>query len=178
MNKISEKEAIKLLKKYSSSEDDFKKVLRHCKSVSKVAVDIGKKVKDVDLDFVKSASLLHDIGRFQSGLKGKEVIKHGIIGADILRREGLYEHALVAERHLGAGISREEIEEQGLSLPLNDYIPISREEKIITHADNLIFGHRVGTIEEAVERFRDELGEKAAKKVEKLAKEVEDMKKG
>ncbi len=178
MKKISEKEAIKLLKKHSNNEGNFKGVLKHSKAVQKVALDIGRKVKDVDLDFIKTASLLHDIGRFKTGIKGKDVVKHGIFGADILRKEGLREYALVAERHMGAGISREDILEQGLELPLNDYIPISKEEKIICHADKLVFGHRVGTVEEAVEKFRKELGEKAGKKIRKLAEEVEGLKKG
>jgi uncharacterized protein len=168
MKKMTEKEAVKLLKKYSKNKDDFNKVLRHSKAVMKEAVRIGEKVKDVDLDFIKSASLLHDIGRFQKG-----PLEHGVAGASILRKEGLNDHALVAERHLGAGISKEEIIEEGLRLPLKDYIPISKEEKIITHADSLVFGYKIKRTEDAVKRFTDELGEKVGKKVKKLADEVE-----
>jgi len=176
MKKISEEKAIKLLKKYAPDNNAFSGVLQHSKSVQKVALDIGKKIKDVDLDFIKSASLLHDIGRFQVGPGfGGKGIKHGIFGAEILRKEGLERHALVAERHLGAGISKEDIGEQGLELPLNDYIPISKEEKIIAHADNLVFGDRKGTVEEAVDRFSEELGKKVGRKVKKLAREVEGM---
>jgi uncharacterized protein len=171
MKKISEKEAIKLLKKYAKSEKDFKNVLNHSKSVQKVALDIGKRIKDIDLDFIKTACLLHDIGRF----KCKENVKHGILGGEILRKEKLLEHALVAERHLGAGISEEDIKEQDLNLPLKDYIPISKEEKIITHADNLVFGYRIGNLGKAVDRYDKELGKKVAKKIKRLAKEVEGM---
>ena len=169
MKKITEKEAIKLLKKYSKNEGDFNKVLKHSEVVKKKAVRIGEKVKNIDLDFIKSASLLHDIGRFQSG----PTVKHGVLGGDILRREGLDKHALVAERHLGAGISREEVIEQELSLPLNDYVPVSKEEKIIAHADNLVFGDKLKGTKDAVKRFADELGEKVGKKVKKLADEIE-----
>ncbi len=172
MKKISEKGAIALLKKYSGDEGAFKGVLKHSKAVQKLALGIGKNAKDVNLDFIKSASLLHDIGRFQCG---PDAIKHGIIGGDILRKEGLPEHALVAERHLGAGISKEDIAEEGLELPLGDYIPVSKEEKIIAHADNLVFNTRVGSVEEAVERFDKELGEKVGRKVRKLADEVEEL---
>jgi uncharacterized protein len=172
MDKITEKEAIKLLKKYSKNNEDFKKVLGHSEVVKNKAVDIGKKVKNIDLDFIKSASLLHDIGRFQCG---PDKVKHGIVGAGILREEGLDKHALVAERHLGAGISKEEVIEQGLELPLNDYIPVSKEEKIIAHADNLVFGDKLKKVEDAVSRFRKELGEKVSKKVKKLADEVEKL---
>ena len=176
MKKISEKEAVKLLKKYANNEKNFNGVLAHSKAVQKVALDIGKKVKDIDLDFIKSASLLHDIGRFQSGLGGKDVVKHGIFGAEILRKEGLLDHALVAERHLGAGISKEDILEQGLELPLKDYIPVSKEEKIICHADNLIEEDKRILLKKAVERYEKELGKKAGRKIKKLAREVEGMK--
>jgi len=174
MKKISEKDAIRLLKKYSQSKQSFKRILGHVQVVKKLAVDIGKKVKDADLDFIKTASLLHDIGRFQVG---PDTVRHGVIGSEILRGEGLPDHALVAERHLGPGISKEEIIEHGLDLPVQDYIPVSREEKIICHADNLIFGHRKGTLKEAVERFNKELGKKVGRKVKKLAEEVEGMSK-
>jgi len=177
MKKISEKEAIRLLKKYADSEKNFEGVLAHSKVVQKLALDIGKKIKDVDLDFIKTASLLHDIGRFKSGIKGKNVVKHGIFGADILRKEGLYEHALVAERHLGAGISKEDIIEQGLELPLQDYIPISKEEKIICHADNLVGHCKEISLQKAIGRYEKELGKKVARKIKELAEEVEGMKK-
>lgn len=176
MRKISEKEAIRLLKKYSTTKNDFNKVLRHSKAVQKVALNIGKKVKNIDLDFIKTASLLHDIGRFECRPESKDSIKHGIIGRDILMKEGLPEYALIAERHLGAGISKEDILEQGLELPLKDYIPTSKEERIIAHADNLVSYDKMIGVEEAVERFSKELGKKYGKRVKKLAEDVEGMK--
>ena len=60
---------------------------------------------------------------------------HSLLGADILRNEGLEKHALVCERHTGAGISAKEIEQQNLPLPHKDVIPISIEEKIVAYAD-------------------------------------------
>ena len=176
MEKLSEKEAVKLLKKYSKSEDSFKRILAHSKTVKNVAIGIGKKIKDVDLNFVKSAALLHDIGRFQFGPNNLDGIKHGIAGAKILRKEGLSGHALVAERHIGAGISKEDIEEQGLPLPMQDYVPVSKEEKIVAHADNLVFGDNVKSVDDAVERFSREVSKKVGKRVKKLASDVERMK--
>ncbi len=61
---------------------------------------------------------------------------------------------------------------------MKDYLPVSKEEKIISHADNLIFGNKHGTLGMVIERFRKELGEEYVKRVKKLAKEVEEMKKG
>ncbi len=175
MKDITEKEAIRLLKKYCSDNNSFKKILAHSKIVKKVALNIGKKIKGVDLNFIKCASLLHDIGRFQCITKQEDIVKHGIIGSAILRKEGLPKYALAAERHLGAGISREEILEQGLNLPLKNYIPKSKEEKIIAHADNIVFDQRIGTVEESVKRFSKELGKKVGLKIKKLAEDVEGM---
>ncbi len=64
-----------------------------------------------------------------------------------------------------------------MELPPQDYIPVSNEEKIICHADKLVFGGRVGTVEEAVEKFSKELGKKVGKKIKRLAEDVEEMKK-
>jgi len=176
MKRLSEREAVKLLKKHACDDDAFKGVLGHAKAVRKFAKEIGDNVKGVDLDFIETASLLHDIGRFKCRPGSKNAIKHGVVGGEMLRDEGYEEYALVAERHLGPGISKEDVLEQGLDLPARDYIPISKEEKIIAYADNLIFGERRGTVEEAVERFGNELGKKVGKRVKKLADEVEEMK--
>lgn len=175
MEKVSEKEAIRLLRKYANSKKDFDGVLKHSRAVQRLAIEIGKKVKDIDLDFIKIASLLHDIGRFEYGPGSRDSIRHGVFGGKLLRKENLGRYALVAERHLGAGISKEDILEQGLSLPLKDYIPISKEEKIITHADNLVKYYKRISLQQAVRRYEKELGKKVAKKIEKLGRGVEKM---
>ena len=172
MEYVTEKRAIELLRKYAPSEEDFKAVLAHAKAVQKAAVKMCRKVK-CDVNFVKTACLLHDIGRFQC----IKPIWHGLVGAKILLEEGLPRHALVAERHLGAGISKEDIREQKIDLPLKDYVPKTAEEKIVAHADNLVFGARIGTLKEAVDRFSKEIGKKCGKKVRALGKEIERLKK-
>jgi len=174
MRRITEKGAIALLRKYSTDGDSFDKVLKHVETVRKVALRIADEIPGVNIQFISIGSLLHDIGRFDCWKK--DGIKHGIRGGEILRKEGLPEYALVAERHLGAGISKEDIKEQGLNLPLKDYMPVTKEEKIITHADNLVEQDREISLHEAVERYDKELGRKAADKIRNLAKEVEGMK--
>jgi len=175
---MNEKQCIELLKKYAHDEEIFKKVLEHSKAVQKVALRIAEDIvangHHVDIKFLIGACLLHDIGRFKTGKNGKDIIQHGVLGAEILRKEGLDErYTLVCERHLGSGISKEDIQEQGLDLPLKDYIPESIEEKIISYADSLIFGNREGTIEEVYERYRKEVGEKLVEKTKKLHEAVE-----
>ena len=181
---MDKKQCIELLKKYAPNEESFKKVLDHSKAVQRAALRIAEDIiangRHVDINFIITASLLHDIGRFQCPPGTKESIKHGIIGAGILRKEGLDErYALVCERHIGSGITKEDIQEQKLDLPLKDYMPESIEEKIITYADNLIFEgendtwDREGTIEQAIERYRKEVGEKLAQRTKKLHEEIE-----
>ena len=170
---MNEQQAIDLLKKYSSDEVAFKKVLSHVQAVQKAALRIAERIPDVDKEFIATASLLHDIGRFQFPPGSKDAIRHGIAGGEILRKEGFAKHALVAERHIGAGISKKDIIKQKLRLPHKEFMPRSKEEKLIAHADNLIFGDKEGTLQMAIDRFRTELGEEYAKRVKRLAKEVE-----
>ena len=168
---MNEKKAITLLKKYSSSDTAFKAVVGHVKAVQKLALEFAEGT-DVDKKFIKMASLLHDIGRFNHPPGTKKSLHHGVDGSAILRKEGLNEYALIAERHLGAGISKLDIKKQKLDLPIKDYLPKTKEEKIITCADNLIFGNKRGNIEMALDRFLKELGKEYAERVKKLYKEV------
>ena len=85
--------------------------------------------------------MLHDIGMFltdspEIDCHGKEpYIKHGILGRQILEKEGLPKHALVCERHIGVGLSLRDIVDQQLPLPHRDMLPVTLEEKIICYAD-------------------------------------------
>ncbi len=56
----------------------------------------------------------------------------------------------IIERHLGAGIPKDEA--IILGLPPKDYMPMSLEEKIVAHADNLIENDHEHRIEMEVEK--------------------------
>ncbi len=60
-----------------------------------------------------------------------------MLGAALLRSDGLGEDcARVAERHTGAGLSREDIARQHLPLdPDGDYMPQSTLERLVCYAD-------------------------------------------
>ena len=58
---MTEKEAILLLSKYAKDKRDFDAILKHSKAVQKVALRIAKKIKGIDIEFIRTASLLHDI---------------------------------------------------------------------------------------------------------------------
>lgn len=119
-------------------------LLRHSRSVAGLAADInrrmGSPLPEAD---VRSAAMLHDIGIFLTdapgiGCHGTEpYIRHGVLGADLLRREGCPEHiARVAERHTGAGIAPDDIDEMGLPLPADrDLMPRTLLERLICYAD-------------------------------------------
>ncbi len=132
---------LKLLKKYSSSQKDFEVVANHSLAVLEKALNIirKKKLYQIDLDLVIAGCLLHDIGAFEFmrnfHLKQNDYIKHGIIGGTILRKEKLNKIALIAERHIGAGISKEEIIENNFPLPKRNFLPITLEQKLVCYAD-------------------------------------------
>ena len=65
-----------------------------------------------------------------------QYIQHGIIGAELLRAEGLEAHARVCECHIGVGLSIQDIIEQNLPLPHRDMLPETLEEKLVCYADN------------------------------------------
>jgi uncharacterized protein len=199
--RFNEDAALKLLKKYAPDERRLEIVLNHSRAVQKMALKLVEgfsaercrqngldkkntdkeliRVASLDKEFIKVASLLHDIGRFRFPPKtGIESIKHGIEGAKILKEEGWpAKFQLVCERHIGVGIRRKDIIEQKLPLPEQDYVPLTNEEKIITYADNLVEGKecRIVKEEEIVERYRKELGEEHAKRVEKFHKEIHEI---
>ncbi|MDO8481445.1 MAG: HDIG domain-containing protein [Nanoarchaeota archaeon] len=171
---ITEEQAVALLRKHITSDEIFHKILAHVQKVKEIALRIGKQVPGVDLELIRIGSLLHDIGRYKAGL-GKEGIKHGIIGGEILRKEGLPESlALIAERHIGAGITKKEILAKKLPLPPQEYVPVSKEEKIIAHADNLVFGHVEKPFSAVVERYTQELPDQVDRFIA-LKDEVEGM---
>ena len=117
--------------------------MRHCESVAQLAVEIaGRCGLDIDIRTVHEAAMLHDIGICMTdardiGCEGTEpYIMHGLLGARMLRAEGMpEEYARVAERHTGAGITREDIERQGLPLPPGDYMPETVLERLVCYAD-------------------------------------------
>jgi len=135
-------------------------------------VNIAKRISAhghaVDIRFIETASLLHDIGRCRT-----HGITHGIVGAAILKDYPAY--ALVCERHIGAGIDSKEA--KSLGLPEKDYIPVSLEEKIIAHADNLVSGDRIVSIEDTLKHASEKLGKDhpGVKRIKDLADYIEGL---
>lgn len=130
-------------KYYTKNTPLYNLLIAHSKSVAELAIEIVASHPELGADatFVYEAAMLHDIGIYLTNapkifcLGEKPYIMHSLLGARILRKEGLEKHALVCERHTGAGISAKEIKQQNLPLPNKDVIPLSIEEKIVAYAD-------------------------------------------
>ena len=136
--------AIMLLKKYYPQNSiAFQYLHSHSISVAELAVYIALKHPELspDIEFIRTAALLHDIGIFMTyapkfGCLGEHpYLAHGYLGRELLEKEGYPDHALVCERHVGVGITREDIIRDNLPLPLRDMIPLTIEEEIVCYAD-------------------------------------------
>ena len=135
-----------IIDKYYPEETPLKEILiRHSISVTDKALEIAENHPEWDLDeeFIEEAAMLHDIGIFLCDADGiqcfgtEPYIRHGLLGAELLLKEGFPRHARVCARHTGTGITIQDIREQNLPLPLQDYRPEILEEQIICYADKL-----------------------------------------
>ncbi|MBP5258351.1 MAG: HDIG domain-containing protein [Prevotella sp.] len=157
---------LSLINKYYPADDALRRLLLdHSQSVMRKALQIVSSHPEFNADaaFVEEAAMLHDIGVFRCDAPGiychgtEPYIRHGVIGAEILRAEGFPRHARVCERHTGAGISQEEVVSQHLPLQLRSYLPETIEEQIICYADKFFSKsrpEREKTYEQALHSLR------------------------
>ncbi len=154
------------------------KVRRHCKKVSEVAEEIALKT-GADTEIVREGALLHDIGRATT----HDPFYHFIASGEILRKEGCDERVVrIAERHFASGMTEEEA--KAFNLPPGDYMPHTVEEKIVSLADNLVFGDKRATFDQFLKRL-DELEEqekdkawftrRTRKRAKEIRKELEEL---
>lgn len=176
----------KLLRKYcAGNEELFQVLLLHSRQVANRALSIADKHPEWNINrmFLQEAAMLHDIGCCRVNapaihcMGSEPYIRHGLLGGEILRAEGMPQHARVAERHTGTGLTREEIIRQALPLPPQDFTPETLEECIICYADKFYSKtHLDGTKSYAqalhsLEKF----GEKGMKTFQKWHDEFEPM---
>ena len=88
-------------------------LLTHSRSVADKSLWIADRHPELSLDkdFLYEAAMLHDIGIFFLQMRQVSIVLvtslyicHGYLGADLMRGEGYPRHALVCERHTGAGL--------------------------------------------------------------------------
>ncbi|ABE51368.1 TIGR00295 family protein [Methanococcoides burtonii] len=163
---LSGSDALKLLKDEGCADN----VIRHCQVVSETAVSIAcelqEKGQKVDIQLVEVGALLHDLGRSRT-----HGIKHAIEGASIAEKLDLDPRIIqIIKNHIGAGITSEEAKVMGL--PEVDHLPISTEEKIVAHADNLVMGDKRVPLARCIRRMHDRnISKEAIQRVQALADE-------
>ena len=165
-------------KYYNGNPELLKILLKHSKAVAEKAIAIAKAHPELPIDrqFLLEAAMVHDIGIIKTNAPdiqcfGTEpYIRHGVLGAEMMRAEGYPLHARVCERHTGAGLSLKEIEEQSLPLPHEDLLPETLEEKLICYADKFFSKTRLDrekTLEQA-ERSVAKHGEEGLRRFKEM----------
>ncbi len=131
-----------------------------------VPASMQHRIPHINFFSCEQGAMLHDIGRSRT-----HDIRHAQCGADLVREMGLGEDlARIVECHTGAGLTADECTLLGLSP--RDCIPATTEEKIVTHADNLIAGQPAGH-DPREHRVAIHLPRKARKRMYRLSCEVE-----
>jgi uncharacterized protein len=166
---LSLKSGLKILKDINCPTN----IIEHSKAVYKKAKDMASAFRyengfDVDLELIETGAILHDIGRSTT-----HTIHHGVAGAEILKNLN-YPLAVVniTARHIGAGIPQDEAEILGL--PPGEYMPVTLEEKIVAHADNLINGTVEVDLDFVIRKWEKKMGKDhpSIKRLKKLDKDV------
>jgi uncharacterized protein len=173
-----------LIDKYYPEDDDLKALLmKHSRQVADKCILACERHPELQLDrtFVEEAAMLHDIGIrwcHAPGIfcEGEEpYIRHGLIGGEILRKEGFPQHARVCERHTGTGLTREQITRQNLPLPEEDFTPETFEEQLVCYADKFFsksHPDRVLSVADAA-RSLEKFGHEGVEKFLEWAKKFE-----
>ncbi|MFT8592493.1 MAG: HD domain-containing protein [Bifidobacterium sp.] len=135
------------------SEAAYRVVHTHCHIVADITLELAQKStahwKDdgFDLQLALVGAWLHDIGTYQvfkhDGADGKPLkfdrnryILHGILGYELLLHEGFGEEiAQFARNHTGVGLYRQDVIDEGLPLPPEDYVPRNDEQELVMYAD-------------------------------------------
>ena len=165
----SRERALQLLREEHCS----KRVIAHCKAVSKLAVETAKICQKrglkVDVGLVEVGALLHDVGRSRT-----HSVNHVVVGAQIAKDKGLpYSVISIIKCHVGGGITGSEAKELGW--PQDNYIPLTLEDKIVSYADKLVDTSERVPIEMTIQKLREEKLFLAAERVQKIYDEITEI---
>jgi len=167
---------------YKTNTKAYDILISHGELVASKALAIARRVAHLNPNeqFIQEAARLHDIGMFhtrapQLGCHGQHpYICHGYLGRELLENHGLAKHALVCERHVGVGITREDIKQQKLPVPQREMLPLTIEEQIICYADKFFSKNgRSSGNEKTVADIRKTLEAYGQDKVQRFQKWVE-----
>lgn len=126
--------------KYAKTDKDFELIYNHCKVVEAIAMQLlDSKSVQIDRRLVHIGCLLHDIGVYplmDDGGHIKRGVTHGVEGEAILKNEGFSEVIWrFASHHTGVGLTKQDVINQGLPIPVGDYTANTDEERLIMYAD-------------------------------------------
>ncbi len=131
-----------LHERHAPTPEALDAVYTHCRIVCDIAEQLrARSGLDADLGLVRAGALLHDVGVYQlydaaGRLDHAQYIRHGLLGHELLRAEGLPEALCrFASHHTGVGITREDVLRQELPLPPADYVAETPEETLVMYAD-------------------------------------------
>ncbi len=157
----NDQDCLRILKENGAGE----RILNHSQAVRNLAVRLSEKC-GANTRLVSAGALLHDIGRTMT-----QGIDHAYRGADILRELRIDNRIiLIVERHTGAGIPVEEAVQLGL--PERDFIPLTLEEKIVAHSDNLFSGTVKIKLNDVLAKYKEKNLLAAAERIEDLHKKL------
>jgi tRNA (cytidine56-2'-O)-methyltransferase len=150
-------------------------VMDHVKEVHRLGLELvnasarsGKGIK-VNMDLYEAGLLLHDIGRSRT-----HSIKHVTKGVEIAKRLGLDQGILsIIRSHIGAGVKGGEAVKLGLEEI--DHIPVTIEEKLVCHCDNLVGSKRRRPLSVPVEKLKAKGADAAASRMISLHEELEGL---
>jgi len=130
-------------KYYPEGSLSFNYLFIHSQKVTEAALRIASHNQSLNADreIIRWSAMLHDIGIFMTqapeiGCTGFfPYLAHGYLGRELLEKEGLHEIAPVCERHIGVGITLQDIVAYTMPLPHREMVPVTIEEKIVCYAD-------------------------------------------
>jgi uncharacterized protein len=139
-----------IIDKYYPEDDDLRRLLlKHSRQVADRCLLICDRHPElrIDREFVEEAAMLHDIGIRWCHAPGifcegsEHYLRHGLIGGELLRREGYERHARVCERHTGTGLTTVPTGKDGTPLlpphlvAEGFFVPETLEEQLVCYAD-------------------------------------------
>jgi uncharacterized protein len=128
---LSRSNAKEILSKYGGKA----RWVRHCVAVAGLAdylAPIIRRRHDIDADFLWSAALLHDIGRYVT----HDPVRHGVAGYNLLMELDHPEEAYVCASHVLFGLKADEAAQ--FDLPRKNFEPRKMEEMLVALIDYLI----------------------------------------
>ncbi len=134
MQKIAKENGV--LEQVDETWDHETRVWNFSKKIADLVINNGYKV---DLDFLKIACYVHDLGRMVSGSKASKelepVIFHGLRGYELAKEQGWPEKlARACIRHMG-GIGQTKEVNKEIGLGNKDTLAKTIEEKILAYSD-------------------------------------------